>query len=116
MGLALEGFTEQEIKDALHGRKGRQHYRFRYELLNNNGARIRDLNATKGTVSLDHNNAIQRGLTLTIYDDNVDWLKNKIKVYMGVRIDRAGTTQTVDYNFFGALWETTESLDRKSVV
>ena len=29
---------------------------------------------------------------------------------MGVRIDRAGTTQTVDYNFFGALWETTESL------
>ncbi len=110
MGLALEGFTEQEIKDALHGKKGRQHYRFRYELLNNNGARIRDLNATKGTVSLDHNNAIQRGLTLTIYDDNVDWLKNKIKVYMGVRIDRAGTTQTVDYNFFGALWETTENL------
>lgn len=110
MGLALEGFTEQEIKDALHGRKGRQHYRFRYELLNNNGARIRDLNATKGTVSLDHNNAIQRGLTLTIYDDNVDWLKNKIKVYMGVRIEQARKSQTEDYNFFGALWETTESL------
>lgn len=85
MNLALDGFTDQQIRDALHGRGGAQVYRFRYEL-QIGGARVRDLNATEGTVSLDRNDAIQRGADLVVYDSGIDWLKNTIKIFMGLRV------------------------------
>lgn len=85
MNLARDGLTDQQVRDALHGRNGRQQYRFRYEL-QSGGARVKDLKVPEGSVSLDRSDSIQRGATLTIYDSGIDWLKHAIKIFMGLRI------------------------------
>lgn len=85
MNLARDGLTDRQIREALHGRHGRQIYRFRYEL-QAGGARVRDLNVTEGSVSLDRSNSIQRGADLVIHDSGIDWLKNTIKIFMGLLV------------------------------
>lgn len=85
MNLARDGLTDSEIKQALHGQSGNQSYRFRYEL-QQSGARIRDLCVTEGCVSLDRSDTIQRGADLVINDSEINWLKNTIKIFMGLRV------------------------------
>lgn len=135
MILARDGLTDRQVRDALHGRSGRQTYRFRYEL-QAGGARVRDLNVTGGSVSLDRSDSIQRGADLVIYDSGIDWLKNTIKIFMGLRVSGkwiewplgvfipstpkkvTDSVRTVkqygssveDFSFFDAPWEEIKSM------
>lgn len=85
MDLGRDGLTDAQIRDALHGRSGKQTYRFRYEL-QRHGARVRDLNVTEGSVSLSRADAIQRSASITVYDESIDWLQYKVKIFMAIKV------------------------------
>jgi hypothetical protein len=88
--LARNGYTEQEIKDVLHGKHGTRTLDYRYDLLDKNDVFIRTLtNVLGGEVSMGAlNEAIKRSARFEIIDDgSIDWLNDRIKPYVLVKME-----------------------------
>lgn len=80
--LARNGYTEQEIKDALHGKKGARKMRFRYDLLDKNENKIAVLNNVEGgEVSFAALNDIKRTAQFNIVGDAKEIPRKRIKKY-----------------------------------
>jgi hypothetical protein len=92
VSLSRNGFTEAEIKDALHGRSGSRKVKFRYDVIRN-GVKTGEVHA-EGSVALDKTASIQRTGKFTFYK-KLDWLKDEVKPYMLLRMDDAITTAAI---------------------
>lgn len=77
--MQRQGFTNQQIKDALHAVNGRKTVSFRLDIIRG-GARVRSIPGD-GTVTLDRNRSIQRTAQFKIFEE-IDWIKDQIKPYM----------------------------------
>ena len=91
--LARDGYTEQEVKNALHGRSGSRQIKFRFDVIQN-GAVVKSVVAD-GSVSLSTENTIQRTAQFTLYEE-IDWLKDEIKPVFLLRMPDS-TSGTVVY-------------------
>lgn len=71
--LARAGYTEQQVKDMLHGRNGSRVVKFRYDLLDNNERKKGELNRVRsGEVSMNAFNTIKRTAKFTLEEEYVD--------------------------------------------
>ncbi len=80
-----DGWSDKQIKDALHGVDGSQYVAFRYDILRQGIRRPVTLSA-EGSVSLNRFNDIQRTARFALTGE-VDWLRDEIKPYMLLRMD-----------------------------
>ncbi|MBB6451978.1 hypothetical protein HNQ94_000399 [Salirhabdus euzebyi] len=106
LNLARDGFTQQEVKDALHGKYAPIHMRFRYDLLDKNNNYIRTLtNVISGDVSCNSGNNIKRTARFTLEDDGkIDYLSDRIQPFVEVyvrsnRYDVKESTYFIQPNF-----------------
>lgn len=92
LSLARNGYTAQEVKDALHGKHGSRFLKFRYELLDKDDNLKGELATVKsGSVSLSFLNEIKRTAKFRIKDDPlINYLTDKIKPYCMVRMYDGG--------------------------
>ncbi len=88
MQLQRYGYTEQEIKDALHGKYGPRHIRFRYDLLDKNENFIRTLDSVEsGEVSMASLASIKRTARFRMKDDgSINWLSDRIQPFVEVKV------------------------------
>lgn len=86
--LARNGFTEQEVKDALHGLRGSRAVRFRYDLLDKNEIKIATIdNIHSGSISFGAFNEIKRTAKFEIHDvRNINFAQDRVAPFMEVRI------------------------------
>ena len=101
--LARDGYTEQQVRDALHGRSGAREIKFRYDVVRG-GAVTRSV-AAEGQVALDTANPIQRTAKFTLYAE-LDWLKDQIKPVLLLRMEDDESGGAV----FIMPWDTFEAL------
>lgn len=81
--LARDGFTEQEIKDVLHSKRGSRKIRFRYDLLDKNDKKKLELtNVLGGEVTFAAFNDIKRTAKFNIKENgSIDWLSDRIQPF-----------------------------------
>lgn len=87
--LARDGYTEQEVKDVLHGRRGSRAFRFRYKLLDKNeNEKFYLNNVESGEVSMSQFDTIKRTAKFRIKDDGtpIDWLTDRIQPIVEVQM------------------------------
>lgn len=86
--LARDGYTEQQIKDALHGKRGSRKIRFRYDLLDKFENKKKELtNVMGGEVSYAALNEIKRTARFNIQDDgSIDWLSDRIQPFLELQM------------------------------
>lgn len=77
------GYTEEEVNDALLAVHGSRKLTFRYELLDGNMNRIRDLeNVISGSIQQQYISEIKREASFSIEDrEDIDYLHHHIKPY-----------------------------------
>jgi hypothetical protein len=87
--LARGGFTDDQIKDALHGKRGSRKIRFRYDLLDKNENKKQTLTSViGGEVKFSALNDIKRTASFTIKDDPaINWLSDRIQPFVEVLIN-----------------------------
>lgn len=81
--LSRDGFTDQQIKDALHGKRGTRQIRFRYDLLDKNERKLRELtNVIDGEVNFGAMNEIKRTAKFNLKDDGtINFLSDRIQPF-----------------------------------
>jgi hypothetical protein len=92
--------TEEEILAALRGASGARYLSFRYELLDAGNVYIQDLPDTvlAGKVSMNWLADIKRSAVLTLRErGEIDFLSDRIKPYVRLRIPPYGTDDYVEY-------------------
>lgn len=87
LALATE-YAPEDVERALRGFRGRRIWRFRYELLNANNERIRDLdNVVGGSVEHDYLGEIKRTAKFTVRDNGtINYLTQRIRPWAGIRM------------------------------
>lgn len=99
--IARNGFTEDQIMDALKARTGSFQTKYRFDLIRG-GATIANLPAS-GSVRMDRNNEIQRTARFTIYGEcGIDWMKDYIKPFILLRMPDKSSTKKID---IGGSWQ-----------
>jgi hypothetical protein len=88
LALARNGYTDQEIKDALHGKYGARNVKFTYKLLDKNNITKGTLtNVIKGGVKYASFNDIKRTATFSIVDDgSINFLSDRIQPVMSLKM------------------------------
>lgn len=83
-------YTRQDLLDALHGIYGKRELHFRYELLDKNNVKIKDLDCIiDGEVSLGSLNQIKRTAKFKLEDKgDINWFNNRIKVFCRLYMPR----------------------------
>lgn len=92
--------TEEEILAALRGRTGARYFSYRYELLDSGNVFVQDLADTvlAGKVSMNWLADIKRTAMLTIRErGEIDFLSDRIKPYVRLRIPPYGRDDYVEY-------------------
>lgn len=86
--LARNGYTNQEIKDALHGKRGNREIRFRYLLLDKDDNEIKELSTVEnGEVSMGQFDTIKRTAKFKIKDDNsINYLTDRIQPIVELKV------------------------------
>jgi hypothetical protein len=86
--LARDGYTEQQIKDALHGKHGSRKIRFRYDLLDSNEVKKKELsNVLGGEVNFAALNDIKRTARFSLMDDgSINFLSDRIQPFVELRM------------------------------
>lgn len=83
LNLAVNGYTEQEVINQLHGVTGSREIKFRYDLLNRYGIKIGELTAHSGNrITMNSEAKIKRTAMFEINEDeaqDVDWLNDRIR-------------------------------------
>lgn len=112
MIYSRDTFTGQEIQDALSGRGAVRQVAFRFALLRN-GNVIKFLNAS-GSVSYEKEREVKRTARLKVYDTDVNWLSDRIKPSMLLRMaDRLAdvSLEIMPAGVFDSLRFTAQSFD-----
>lgn len=88
--LSLHGYpySRQEIINALHGKYGQRHIKFRYDLLNKDDQKIGELDSVlDGEVSMASLSSIKRAARFKINDKGeIDWLSDRIQPFALLRM------------------------------
>jgi hypothetical protein len=86
--LARGGYTDQEIKDVLHGKRGARQIQFRYDLLDKNDVKKKELtNVLGGGVSFAALNEIKRTARFSLVDDgSIDFLSDRIQPFIELKM------------------------------
>lgn len=86
--LARNGYTNQEIKDALHGKRGNRDIRFRYLLLDKDDNEIKELSTVEsGEVSMGQFDTIKRTARFRIKnDESINYLTDRIQPIVEVKV------------------------------
>ena len=83
LDLAVNGYTAEQVIDALHGRSGsRGKVTFRYDLLSNEDVKLGELQAQPGRVALNSLAEIKRTAVFQITEQegkDIDWLSDRIR-------------------------------------
>ncbi|MGD6832586.1 hypothetical protein ACQCT5_10505 [Sutcliffiella halmapala] len=81
ISLTSYPYPPQDILDALHGKYGSRHIRFRYDLLDGNNRKIGELDRVlSGKVSMNALSTIKRTATFTLQDrGDINWLTDRIQ-------------------------------------
>lgn len=83
LDLAVNGYTAEQVIDALHGRSGsRGKVTFRYELLSKEDVKLGELQAQPGRVALNSLAEIKRTAVFQITEgegQDIDWLSDRIR-------------------------------------
>lgn len=82
--LAQNGYTEQEVLDALRGKHGTRNWRFRYDLLDQSNVYINRLNnVLAASISQSYFSEIKRTAKFTIEDDGeINYLSDRIQPWV----------------------------------
>lgn len=88
LSLARGGYTEQEIIDVLHAKRGNRNIRFRYKLLDKNNLDKGYLdNVIEGGVKYASFNDIKRTATFKVVDDGtINFLSDRIQPIFEIKI------------------------------
>jgi hypothetical protein len=71
--LGRNGYSDQEVKDMLHGKYGSRVVKFRYDLLDRNERKKGELRKVRsGTISMNAFNTIKRSAKFTLEEEYVD--------------------------------------------
>ncbi|MFT4415328.1 hypothetical protein ACLM5H_15815 [Fredinandcohnia humi] len=87
--LARAGYTEQEVKDVLHGKYSPRFLNFRYHLLDRNDKKIGELDTVEsGEVSMASLNSIKRTGRFKIKDKGeINWLTDRMQPHALLRMN-----------------------------
>lgn len=126
--LAQDGYTEQQVKDALHGKYGSRDIRFKYHLLDSKDKFKKELKTVAGgSIDFASLATIKRTAKFSIqHDAEIDFLKDRIQPYFEIRMPKThnwlsyplgvfllkSPVQTDNYN---KVWHDVEAYD-KSVI
>jgi hypothetical protein len=106
-------YSRQDLINALHGVYGQRKVTFRYELLDKNNAKIKDLDCIiEGEVSLGSLDEIKRKAKFKLEDKgDINWFSDRIKAYMKVHIPEARKVRS-EYAFLSHIHavDTTDDL------
>jgi hypothetical protein len=99
----FEGFTQEQIKAALHFTGGSKKVAFRYELLNRHNQKIGDLSSVEsGEVNMQSLAQIKRTARFTLKDNgNINFLSDRIKPYIRIYVP-PGRILTREYSFLSS--------------
>lgn len=102
-------YTEKELKDMLHAAKGSRRIKFRYDLLDKNERKIRELtNVLSGEVSMNAFNTIKRTAKFSIREDAaepIDFLSNRIQPFVLLKMpDKWVQTSTGSRQLIEGQW------------
>jgi hypothetical protein len=88
LSLANYPYSRQEIIDALHGKYGQRHFKFRYDLLDMNDNKIGELDSVvDGEVSMASLDSIKRTAKFRLKDrGEINWLSDRIQPYALLRM------------------------------
>jgi hypothetical protein len=88
LSLANYPYSRQEIIDALHGKHGNRQIRFRYDLLDKNDNKIKELDSVvEGEVSMASLSSIKRTARFKIKDKgDINWLTDRIQPFMELKM------------------------------
>jgi hypothetical protein len=88
LSLANYPYSRQEIIDALHGKYGNRQIRFRYDLLDKNDNKIKELDSViDGEVSMASLSSIKRTARFKIKDKgDINWLTDRIQPFMELKM------------------------------
>lgn len=81
-------YSQQEIIDALHGKHGNRQIRFRYDLLDKNDNKIKELDSVvDGEVSMASLSSIKRTARFKIKDKgDINWLTDRIQPFVELKM------------------------------
>jgi hypothetical protein len=81
-------YSRQEIIDALHGKYGQRHFKFRYDLLDMNDNKIGELDSVvDGEVSMASLSSIKRTARFRLKDrGEINWLSDRIQPFALLRM------------------------------
>jgi hypothetical protein len=88
LSLANYPYSRQEIIDALHGKYGQRHFKFRYDLLDKDDKKIGELDSVvDGEVSMASLSSIKRTAKFRLKDKGeINWLSDRIQPYALLRM------------------------------
>lgn len=88
LSLANYPYSRQEIIDALHGKRGNRQIRFRYDLLDKNDNKIKELDSVvEGEVSMASLSSINRTAKFKIKDKgDINWLTDRIQPFVELKM------------------------------
>ncbi|WP_342025719.1 hypothetical protein AADC60_24470 [Cytobacillus pseudoceanisediminis] len=86
--LARNDYSEKEVKDVLHSKRGPRKLRFRFDLLNKDNQYIRTLNnVLAGEVAMNSLAEIKRTARFSLKDDgSIDFLNDRIQPFVEVKM------------------------------
>jgi hypothetical protein len=88
LSLANYPYSRQEIIDALHGKYGQRHFKFRYDLLDKDDRKIGELDTVEsGEVLMDSLSSIKRTAKFRLKDrGEINWLSDRIQPFALLRM------------------------------
>ena len=98
------GYTEEEVLHELRGLRGSRHVSFRYEHLDREMNRIKDLdNVLGGSVQMSYTSGIKRTATFEMRGDGgIDFLNDQIKPWYRLHMPPKWTAES---EFFDVAWD-----------
>lgn len=90
--LAVNGYTQQQVDDALHGKYASRVIKFQYNLLDLNENFKKTLNTVSScTISMDTTAGIKRTAKMSIEDDtSINWLSDRIQPILNLKMPDGG--------------------------
>jgi hypothetical protein len=88
LSLTNYPYSRQEIIDALHGKYGQRHFKFRYDLLDKDDRKIGELDTVEsGEVSMASLDSIKRTARFRLKDrGEINWLSDRIQPFALLRM------------------------------
>lgn len=91
LDLAVNGYTREQVMQALHASGGHWQTKIRYELLNRHDIKIGELTATGGSITFNSEAEIKRIANFTVKETNdIDWLNDRIRPVFCLRMPDGG--------------------------